>query len=98
MAVGDPRGPRHRRTAACRHRDHGGRRAHGSPDRTKALPTAYEPNRRLAFSITAGPVLGEIRQLFEAVEGGTRFTDAKDVKLGGAFKLAEPLVAQMILG
>lgn len=49
--------------------------------------TVYEPNTRLAFKTTAGPVrpTGEYR--FEEVDGGTRLTFALQAELGGIKKL-----------
>ena len=45
--------------------------------------TAEEPNRRIAFRATAGPVrpTGEFR--FEDVDGGARLTFSLDAEIGG---------------
>jgi uncharacterized protein YndB with AHSA1/START domain len=51
----------------------------------------YEPNRRLSYRGTGGPVPTEMTFIFEEVPGGTRFTHSQEVKPGGFFRLAEPL-------
>jgi uncharacterized protein YndB with AHSA1/START domain len=45
--------------------------------------TAFEPNRRIEFQTTAGPVRPHGRYDFEAVEGGTRLTFSLDAAVGG---------------
>jgi len=45
--------------------------------------TAWEPDRRLAFAATAGPVRPTGEYVLEVVEGGTRLTFSLDAKLGG---------------
>ncbi len=49
--------------------------------------TAFEPNRRLAFEVIAGPVrpMGEYR--FEVVDGATRLTFSLRAELSGFKKL-----------
>jgi uncharacterized protein YndB with AHSA1/START domain len=49
--------------------------------------TAYEPNRRIEFQTTAGPVRPHGRYAFDAAEGGTRLTFTLDAQLGGIRKL-----------
>ncbi len=49
--------------------------------------TAYEPDRRLEFQATAGPVRPHGRYDLEAVEGGTRLTFTLDAELSGLRKL-----------
>ena len=49
--------------------------------------TAFEPNRRIEFQTTAGPVRPQGRYDFEAVEGGTRLTFALKAELTGIRKL-----------
>ncbi len=51
--------------------------------------SAYEPNRRLSYRGTGGPVPTEITFIFEEVPGGTRFTHSQEVEPGGFFGLAE---------
>jgi uncharacterized protein YndB with AHSA1/START domain len=53
--------------------------------------SAYEPNRRLSYRGTGGPVPTEITFIFEEVAGGTRFTHSQEVEPGGFFGLAESL-------
>ena len=45
--------------------------------------TVYEPNRRIEFQTTAGPVRPHGRYDFEATAGGTRLTFSLDARLGG---------------
>ncbi len=45
--------------------------------------TALEPNRRIEFQTTAGPVRPHGRFDLEPVDGGTRVTFALDAALGG---------------
>jgi uncharacterized protein YndB with AHSA1/START domain len=49
--------------------------------------TAYEPNSRLAFAGTAGPVRPTGEYVLEEVDGGTRLTFALQAELGGIKKL-----------
>jgi uncharacterized protein YndB with AHSA1/START domain len=51
--------------------------------------SAYEPNRRLSYRGTAGPVPTQMIFIFEEVPGGTRFTHSQEVEPGGFFGLAE---------
>jgi uncharacterized protein YndB with AHSA1/START domain len=53
--------------------------------------SAYEPNRRLSYRGTGGPVPTQIAFIFEEVPGGTRFTHSQEVEPGGLFGLAESL-------
>jgi carbon monoxide dehydrogenase subunit G len=45
--------------------------------------TAFEPNRRIEFQTTAGPVRPHGRYDFEAVDGGTRLTFSLDAHMSG---------------
>ncbi len=49
--------------------------------------TTYEPNSRLAFVATAGPVRPEGEYTLEEVDGGTHLTFALHAELGGIKKL-----------
>lgn len=49
--------------------------------------TDYEPNTRLAFKATAGPVRPTGEYLLEEVDGVTRLTFALQAELGGIKKL-----------
>ena len=53
--------------------------------------SSYEPNRRLSYRGTGGPVPTQLTFIFEEVPGGTRFTHSQEVEPGGFFGLAEPL-------
>ena len=53
--------------------------------------SANEPNRRLSYRSTGGPVPTHMTFIFEEVQGGTRFTHRQEVEPGGFFGLAEPL-------
>jgi uncharacterized membrane protein len=54
--------------------------------------TGYEENSKMAQVITSGPMSMQQTMLFEAVEGGTKFTMAGEGEFGGFFKLAEGMV------
>ena len=45
--------------------------------------TAFDPDHRLAFAATAGPVRPTGEYLLEPVDGGTRLTFSLDAKVGG---------------
>ena len=49
--------------------------------------TAFEPNTRLAFAATAGPVRPTGEYILEEVDGGTRLSFALQAELGGIKKL-----------
>ena len=53
--------------------------------------SAYEPNRRLSYRGTGGPVPTQITFILEEVPGGTRFTHTQEVEPGGFFGLAESI-------
>jgi uncharacterized protein YndB with AHSA1/START domain len=61
--------------------------------------TEYEPNRKVKYEITGGPLSAEQTVTFEPVEGGTKFTVALDPigeDASGFFRLAEPIVRRML--
>jgi uncharacterized protein YndB with AHSA1/START domain len=58
--------------------------------------TEYEPNRKISFKSSSGPIPIEERFTFESVEDGTKGTFSSEVEAGGFFKLAEPIVARML--
>ncbi|WP_334170625.1 SRPBCC family protein [Sinomonas sp.] len=45
--------------------------------------TAFEPEKRVAFEATSGPVRPQGEYLFDAAEGGTRVTFSLSAELGG---------------
>jgi uncharacterized protein YndB with AHSA1/START domain len=53
--------------------------------------SAYEPNRRLSYRGTGGPVPTQLTFMFGEIPGGTRFTHSQEVEPRGFFGLAEPL-------
>ena len=56
----------------------------------------YEPNTKLTFKSTSGPVPTEGSYLFESTAEGTKFTAQIEVQPGGFFALAEPLFARSL--
>jgi carbon monoxide dehydrogenase subunit G len=54
--------------------------------------TEYEPNRKMAQRMKAGPALIESSWTFEPVEGGTKLTVVTEAETGGLLKVAGPLV------
>ncbi|HZY56652.1 MAG TPA: SRPBCC domain-containing protein [Rubrobacteraceae bacterium] len=59
--------------------------------KTPTEVSAYEPNRRLSYRGTGGPVPTQMTFIFEEVPGGTRFTHSQEIEPGGFFGLAESL-------
>jgi uncharacterized protein YndB with AHSA1/START domain len=55
--------------------------------------TTYEPNRRIEFQTTAGPVRPHGRYDFEALDGGTRLTFTLEAQLTG---LRQVLMGSMV--
>jgi uncharacterized protein YndB with AHSA1/START domain len=53
--------------------------------------SAYEPNRRLSYRGTGGPVPTQMAFIFGEVPGGTRFTHTQEVEPGSFFGLTESL-------
>jgi uncharacterized protein YndB with AHSA1/START domain len=53
--------------------------------------STFEPNQRLSYRGTGGPVPTQITFMFEEVRGGTRFTHSQEVEPRGFFGLAESL-------
>jgi uncharacterized protein YndB with AHSA1/START domain len=58
--------------------------------------TEYEPNRSLAHRAKSGPFPVENRTTFERVAGGTRVSFTTEAELSGFFKLAEPVLMNMV--
>ena len=57
--------------------------------------TEYEPSRKWRHKITSGGrTLVEETLTFEAVERGIRLTVASELKMGGFFRLASPIVVR----
>ena len=57
--------------------------------------TEYEPNHRIAFTVTSGPSGGANERTFEALDGGTRFTMVMRGDSKGLFKVADPVLKRM---
>jgi len=62
--------------------------------------TEYEPNTKIKYKVTSGPMTGEPSCTFEPVEGGTRLTFVGEGEIGGFFKrlvgLADSIVVRMM--
>jgi len=58
--------------------------------------TEYEPNRKVKYEVTGGPLSAEQTVTFEPVEGGTKFTLVLEGEMGGFIRLAEPIVTRML--
>ena len=56
--------------------------------------TEFEPYRRSAVPITAGPIKGGGSYTLERVDDRTRFTATFELDAHGFFKLAEPIFAR----
>lgn len=53
----------------------------------------YEPNKRITFRTTSGPVALKASYLVEPTADGTRLTSQIEMQAAGLFGLAEPLIA-----
>ena len=58
--------------------------------------TEYESNKKTHEAISSGSTLIEENMTFESVEGGTKFTFADDIKVGGLLKLFAPMMTSMM--
>ena len=63
---------------------------------SEAEVTEYEPNRKFAVKTKAGPIPAKVRNSFEPVDKGTRLNFTFEAEPGGFFKLAEPLLGNMV--
>ena len=54
---------------------------------------AYEPNKRITFKGTSGPVRFEFSYLFDSTAEGTKLTGKMQMQATGLLRLAEPLMA-----
>ncbi len=52
----------------------------------------YEPNKKWCETIVSGSTSIEERLTFDPIEGGTKFTEVYDMKVGGFLKLFAPMV------
>lgn len=55
----------------------------------------YEPNRQVTYRTVAGPIPMTGTQTYEPIDGATKLTVSGEGEVGGFFKLAEPVLAQM---
>ncbi len=56
--------------------------------------TEYEPNRRISFEHTSGPLKGTTESdSLESIDGKTTFTRTGDLKFTGFYKLLGPFIA-----
>ena len=58
--------------------------------------TDYEPNKKLGYKSTKGPIAAQASITCESVGGGTKVNVALQGDVGGFFKLAEPIVHRII--
>ena len=58
--------------------------------------TVYEPNKRITFKSTSGPVRFEASYLFESTAEGTKLTGKLQMQATGLLRLAEPLIAASV--
>jgi carbon monoxide dehydrogenase subunit G len=58
--------------------------------------TEFEPDRKITFKSTSGPIAIRARYILEPAAGGTRLSIVVDGELDGVFKLAEPMVVQSV--
>ena len=70
------------------------RRLAGQRLESVAEVTVYEPNSKIAYKSTSGPVQWEAWYTFEPVGDGTKLTIVGEAEAGSLFKLAEGLVAR----
>ncbi|NIO67847.1 MAG: hypothetical protein GTN71_01985, partial [Anaerolineae bacterium] len=57
--------------------------------------TEYEPNKKIGFKSTSGPIPFKATYIFEPVEGGTELSAVGEAEPGGFFKMAEPIAMRM---
>lgn len=57
---------------------------------------AYEPNKKITFKTTSGPVRLEASYLFESTADGTKVTGLIEMQAAGLFGFAEPLIAKSL--
>jgi hypothetical protein len=57
-----------------------------------AKTTEYAPNQKWAKVITSGSIVINDQLIFNAIEGGTKFTIVWDVKVGGFLRLLSSMI------
>jgi uncharacterized protein YndB with AHSA1/START domain len=66
-----------------------------SRGRRRIMPikvTAYDPDKRVAWSVNAGFAMGKVTYDFENVEGGTRLSKSTELELKGLYNLLKPIL------
>lgn len=63
---------------------------------SKLVVTAFEPDKKYAVKVAAGPIQFEISAMFESVGEGTKVSISGQGEPGGFFKLAEGLVKKQL--
>jgi len=58
--------------------------------------TEYEPNKKYSCKSISGPFPWQSSFTYESVKGGTKVTMASEFKLGGIFKLVEPIFIRIV--
>ena len=66
-------------------------RVMGRKMKTIAKITEYELNKMIGLDEETGSMVGHATFFIESVEGGTKFTQRADMKLGGFFGVISPL-------
>jgi len=63
------------------------------PKMTDGRVVAYEPNQKVSFEFTSGPMKGATATMsFETIEGKTRVTETDEYKLTGLWRLIWPFM------
>lgn len=58
--------------------------------------TEFEPNQKMAFKVTAGPMPFQGAYIFKAVDGGTRLVYKVTAVTSGVSRLFDPLVSRFV--
>ncbi|MBN2059151.1 MAG: hypothetical protein JW882_01935 [Deltaproteobacteria bacterium] len=61
-----------------------------------AITTEYESNKKWVKNITCGNIAIEERVTYNPLEGGTTFTIAYDIKVGGFLKILSPVMSGLM--
>jgi uncharacterized protein YndB with AHSA1/START domain len=64
----------------------------GQTSKWTAKLTEYDPPKRWGKIIDSGSVIIDDKLIFDAIEGGTKFTMVYDVKVGGFLKLLSSMI------
>jgi carbon monoxide dehydrogenase subunit G len=69
---------------------------HGKQTEGLLEVAVYEPDRRFAIKTLSGPAALSLEYTLEAANGGTRLSFSGQGEMGGAAKIAGPLVARKV--